>query len=200
MEIGFMKVRDRGERLIIYGILLVTLSSCGVKDKLTFFPDRTSTIPQKDIPSYASEHWIKTSDGETLQAFLFQHPEQDRSSLILYFHGNAGNLYHRFDHASRLFHMNKDVLLISYRGYDGESAINFTIDSLGYAENEISIFGRSLGSAVAIHISQHRNFKNLVLITPLTSGKEMASAMGLGFLKFIAGDSYNSLELFAYPL
>ncbi len=208
MEIGFMKVRDRGQRLITYGILLVTLSSCGVKDKLTFFPDRTSTIPQNDIPSYASEHWIKTSDGETLQAFLFQHSEQDRSSLILYFHGNAGNLYHRFDHASRLFHMNKDVLLISYRGYakssgtptengiynDGESAINFTIDILGYAENKISIFGRSLGSAVAIHISQHRNFKNLVLITPLTSGKEMASAMGLGFLKFIAGDSYNSLE------
>ena len=126
MEIGFMKVRDRGERLITYGILLVTLSSCGVKDKLTFFPDRTSTIPQKDIPSYASEHWIKTSDGETLQAFLFQHPEQDRSSLILYFHGNAGNLYHRFDHASRLREsaglLNSDCVTRRKRGSEGNGS------------------------------------------------------------------------------
>ncbi len=208
MGIGLMKVRDRGERLITYGILLLTLSSCGMKDKLTFFPDRTSTIYEKDIPSYATEHWIETSDGETIQSFLFLHDKNNKNPLIIYFHGNAGNLYHRFDSAIKLFDMDQDVLLVSYRGYskssgkpsekgiyvDGESAVRFAMDSLGYAENKISIFGRSLGSAVAIHISGHRNFKNVILITPLTSGKEMASAMGLGFLKFVAGNSYNSLE------
>ncbi len=179
-----------------------------MKDKLTFFPDRTSAIPEKDIPSYTIEHWIETSDGETIQSFLFLHDKNKKRPLIIYFHGNAGNLYHRFDSAIRLFEMGQDVLLVSYRGYsrstgkpsekgiyvDGESAVSFVIDSLGYAENEISIFGRSLGSAVAIHISGHRTFKNVILITPLTSGKEMASAMGLGFLKFMAGNSYNSLE------
>lgn len=202
-----MNVRDKSERLITYGILLVTLSSCGMKDKLTFFPDRTSAIPEKDIPSYATEHWIETSDGETIQSFLFLHDKNKKSPLIIYFHGNAGNLYHRFDNAIKLFDMDHDVLLVSYRGYskstgkpnekgiyiDGTSAVNYATQSLGYEEDKISIFGRSLGSAVAIHISQHRNFKNLILITPLTSGKEMASAMGLGFLKFIAGNSYNSL-------
>jgi fermentation-respiration switch protein FrsA (DUF1100 family) len=204
-----MKVRDSRERLIAYSILIiVTLSSCGVKDKLTFFPDTTSAIPEKDIPSYTTEHWIETSDGETIQSFLFLHNKNRKSPLIIYFHGNAGNLYHRFDNVVRLFDMDHDVLLVSYRGYskstgkpnekgiyiDGTSAVNYATQSLGYKEDKISIFGRSLGSAVAIHISQHRNFKNLILITPLTSGKEMASAMGLGFLKFVAGDSYNSLE------
>jgi len=104
--------------------------------------------------------------------------------------------------------MNKNILLISYRKYakssktptengiynDNESAINFTIDSLKYTENKISIFGHSLNNTITIHISQHRNFKNLVLITPLTSGKKITSAIKLGFLKFIAKNSYNSLE------
>lgn len=179
-----------------------------MRDRFTFFPDQTSTIPENDIPDFAYERWIETHDGETLQSYLFLHDLNQKRPLIIYFHGNAGNLYYRFDNAIRLYQMEHDVLLVSYRGYakssgtpneqgiytDGASAIDYAIDNLGYIENEISIFGRSLGSAVAIHISQHRSFKNLILITPLTSGKEMASAMGLGFLKFMVGNSYNSLE------
>ena len=179
-----------------------------MRDRLTFFPDKTSTISEKDIPDFASERWIETADGETIQSFLFLHHEQPKRSLIIYFHGNAGNLYGRFDTAIKLYQMDHEVLLVSYRGYakssgepnekgiyiDGAAAVNYAMDNLGYYENEISIFGRSLGSTVAIHIAQHRNFNNIVLITPLTSGREMAIAMGLGFVKFLAGNSYNSLE------
>ena len=128
--------------------------------------------------------------------------------VIIYFHGNAGNLYHRFDHAQQLFEMDQDVLLVSYRGYskstgkpsekgiylDGESAVNYAIDNLEYNEEETTIFGRSLGTTVAIHIAQYKTFKGLILITPMTTGKEMASAMGLRWFKFVAGNSYNSLE------
>lgn len=179
-----------------------------MKDRLTFFPDTTNSIPEKDIPSYATEHWIKTSDGETIQSFLFLHDEIQKRPLFIYFHGNAGNLYYRFDNAEKLYQMHHDVLLVSYRGYakstgtpteegiyiDGASAANYAISELGYKENEISIFGRSLGSTVAVHIAQNREFRHVVLITPLTSGKDMAVAMGLGLIKFVAGDSYNSLQ------
>jgi len=182
--------------------------SCGIRNKLIFFPDNESEIPKQSIPNFASEIRIRTKDGETLQAFLFQHNEFTKRPLIIYFHGNAGNLYHRFDYAKRLFDMNQDVLLVSYRGYskstgkpnekgiyiDGEAAVDYGKDSLGYDEKEITIFGRSLGAAVAIQISQNRFFNNVILVTPLTSGKEMANIMGLGHLKFIAGNSYNSLE------
>lgn len=179
-----------------------------MKDKLTFFPDKFSEIPKENLPEFSEKRLIKTSDGESLHCFYFSHHSTKKHPLIIYFHGNAGNLYHRFDEATRLYRMNHNVLLVSYRGYakstgtptekgiylDGTAAVDFAIDSLGYAENEVSIFGRSLGTTVAIHIAQMRSFKNLILVTPLTSGKEMAVAMGLGLLKFIAGDSYNSLE------
>lgn len=194
-------------RIIIYCILIIALSNCCMRNRLTFFPDKISEIPKQNIPGFVSEKYINTIDGETLQAFIFQHNESKKRPLIIYFHGNAGNLYHRFDYAYRLFDMNQDVLLISYRGYskstgkpnekgiyiDGESAVNYAIDSLGYDENEISIFGRSIGTTVAIDVCQNRMFKNVILVTPLTSGKEMATAIGLGAIKFIAGKSYNSI-------
>jgi fermentation-respiration switch protein FrsA (DUF1100 family) len=179
-----------------------------MKDKFTFFPDRYSVISQDQIPPFAAEHWINTPDGEVLQSYLFSHHDRDKLPLIIYFHGNAGNLYSRFESATRLFNMDHNVLLLSYRGYgkssgkpseegiylDGLSVVNYARDHLGYQDPDISIFGRSLGSAVAIHISQGQNFRRVILITPLTSGKEMAVAMGLGFLKFVAGNSYNSIK------
>ena len=189
-------------------ILLILLSGCGMRNKLIFFPDNYSEIPEQDIPDYITEKRIQTTDGQNIQAYLFRHNDSLKHSLIIYFHGNAGNLYHRFDYAKKLYDMNQDVLLISYRGYakstgkptekgiyiDGESSIIYAIDSLGYVNKNITIIGRSLGTTVAIHISRHRVFNAVVLITPLTSGKAMTGAMGLNFLKFIAGNSYNSLE------
>ena len=100
---------------------MITLLSCGLRDKLTFYPDKESEIPEQSVPNFVLEKQIRTIDGENLQAFLFRHDEFVKHPLIIYFHGNAGNLYHRFDYAKRLFEMNQDVLLISYRGYSKSS-------------------------------------------------------------------------------
>ena len=190
------------------GILCLTLTSCSVKDNFTFFPDQVSEIPMSEIPPFAGEHMIVTADAETIQSFYFHHQTGKLQSLLIYFHGNAGNLYSRFEPATRIYQLGYNVLLVSYRGYakstgkpteagiflDGEAAVNYAISELGYQEENIALLGRSLGSTVAVHIAQHRNFQAVLLITPLTSGRDMAVAMGLGMLKFLAGNSYNSLE------
>ncbi len=174
---------------------------------MTFFPDKESEIPVENIPSYVTEKKIKTIDKETIQTFYFHHSDNLEHSLVIYFHGNAGNLYGRFGDANKLYHMNQNVLLVSYRGYakstgkpsekgiylDGKSALAFAKDSLGYSEEDITIIGRSLGTTVAINTSQGKKLNGVILITPLTSGSEMASAMGMKSLSSVASDSYNSL-------
>jgi fermentation-respiration switch protein FrsA (DUF1100 family) len=191
---------------ILIIVLVIALSVKSIRNKFTFYPDRISEIPLAGMPDYISEKQLATSDGEKLHALLFKHEE--KHPLIIYFHGNAGNLYGRVDYAQQLYEMNHDVLLVSYRGYskstgtpsekgiflDGAAAVSYAIDELGVSEKDITIFGRSLGTTVATHISQGRDFKAVVLITPLTSGKDMAQAMGLGWVKFLAGNSFNAVE------
>jgi uncharacterized protein len=194
--------------VILVIIAIIALSRESIMNMMTFYPDTFSTLTANEIPEHISEKQLLTADGEELQAFLFKHPDEVRRPLILYFHGNAGNLYHRFEYVQRLYEMNQNILLVSYRGYgkstgspnekgiykDGEAAVNFALNKLGYQESEIIIFGRSLGTTVAIHVSQHNFFKKVILVTPLTSGKDMATAMGLGIVKFMAGSSFNSLS------
>lgn len=193
-------------KLLLLSCVLLLLSNCGIRNKFTFYPDKKSEIEKENIPSHITEHFLNTSDKERIQTFLFSH--KNKQPIVIYFHGNAGNVYHRFSHAQALYDMGLNVLLVSYRGYakssgkpsekgiynDGEAALNFAKDSLGYRLEDVYIYGRSLGTTVAVNLSQHQPIKGVVLITPLTSGKEMTKAMRLGAFKFIAGNSYNSYE------
>lgn len=195
-------------KLFVFSIVIFFFTSCGIRNMVTFFPDTETEINNNNIQKYVSEIAINTIDDEVLQAFLFNHDNVTNKELVIYFHGNAGNVYHRFSYAKKLYNMNYNVLLVSYRGYskstgkpteegiyiDGKSAVKYAIDSLGYNINDIIIFGRSLGTTVAVEISQNVSYKGVILVTPLTSGKAMSKAMGLGLFKFIAGDSYNSIE------
>lgn len=178
----------------------------------TFHPHNKVRLDTKDMPHYVTERWIDTTDGEKLQAFYFKHSDaqDDKHPLIIYFHGNTGNLFshHRFEHAERLHEMGCNVLLISYRGYskstgkpsekgifiDGESTLEYAHKSLGYSNDNIFVFGRSLGSTVAVEISQHREFRGVVLLTPLTSAKEMGKEMDFSYFSFLAKKSFNSIK------
>lgn len=192
--------------LLLLSCILLLLSNCGIRNKFTFYPDKKAEIQKENIPPHITEHYIKTIDRKQIQSFLFKH--EDKKPILIYFHGNAGNIYHRFNDAQMLYKMGLNVLLVSYRGYakssgkpsekgiykDGEAALKFVRDRLNYKLEDIFIYGRSLGTTVAVHLAQHQPLKGVILITPLTSGKEMTKAMGLGAFKFIAGNSYNSYE------
>jgi len=84
--------------------------------------------------------------------------------------------------------MNVNFLIISWRGFsgndgkpseeglyvDGNSAINW-LKNLGLSEEDIIIYGESLGTGVATEIAQNSNFAGLVLETPFTSMVEAAN-------------------------
>jgi len=72
--------------------------------------------------------------------------------------------------------------------------LRYAVGALGYKLNQILIFGRSIGTTVAVHISQNVDIAGLILITPLTSAKAHAKARGLGFLSFLAGKAFDNLS------
>lgn len=182
-----------------------------IRNRFTFFPDNFTGKDPGELAPYIKRVTIPTSDGQLLEALLYEQQnvlKHDAKALTIYYHGNAGNLYDRMLWVSKLFGMGQNVLLVSYRGYskssgkpsekgiyiDGQSTLDFAIKSLGFEKSNITLFGRSLGSTVAIHTAQHQILRGVILISPLSSGKAMSSALGLGYLKIFAGKSFHSIS------
>ncbi|HLT36202.1 MAG TPA: alpha/beta hydrolase, partial [Enhygromyxa sp.] len=135
-------------------------------EALLFHPSPTlDSTPEALALSYQRVE-IETADGETLVGWYL--PADARGPLsdgvILYCHGNAGNMGGRVHLLPGLRSLGLAVLMFDYRGY-GESSGRPTvagtrldiqavwahlIEDRGHAPAQIVLWGRSLGGAVAI--------------------------------------------------
>lgn len=177
-----------------------------IVNKLVFHPDTTSVVSKEHLPPGVQEVYIETDDKETLHSYLVENSGSKR--LLIFFHGNAGNISHRLPDLVKLSKYDINVLGVGYRGYgkssgspseegiylDGEAAYKYALETLGFSQGNVFVFGRSIGSAVAVHISQNRDIAGLILVSPLTSGKEHAKAQGFGIFSFVAGDSFDNMS------
>ncbi len=111
----------------------------------------------------------------------FKAPKKSEK-IILYFHGNAGNMTERKDRFEAFANSGFGILAISYRGYagsegrptesglimDAEAALNFLLD-LGYSPKDIILYGESLGSGVAVQMATKFNVAAIILESPYSS-------------------------------
>ncbi|HSG94905.1 MAG TPA: alpha/beta hydrolase, partial [Afifellaceae bacterium] len=129
--------------------------------------------------------------------------------VVLFFHGNAGNISHRLD-SLRIFNaLNLDTLIFDYRGYgrsdgkvsergtyrDGEAAWRYLTVERGIAAEDIVLFGRSLGAAIATYVASRHTPGALIVESGFVSVPDMAAnlypwlpARRLARIKFPAGD------------
>ena len=124
---------------------------------------------------------ILTSDNIELLGWYHEKNLKDFKTLI-YFHGNAGTLENRIHKLNHFQDMNINFLIIAWRGFsgnngkpteqglyeDGKSAINW-LAKKGVDEKNLVIYGESLGTGVATHLSQNKNYAGIILETPFTS-------------------------------
>jgi len=123
------------------------------------------------------EYAIPTNDGDTLNA-LFFNATVPAKGLILYFHGNAGNLQRWGKCAVDFTALGYDVLMIDYRGYGKSSGTpsemnlykdaNTTLEwsQYNFPRKRLIFYGRSLGAAVAAHLALSVTPDLLILETP----------------------------------
>ena len=130
---------------------------------------------------------VKILTDDNIELIAWYHKKKDNYKTILFLHGNAGSLENRIHKINHFNDMNLNFLIIAWRGFsgnngnpsekglyiDGESAINW-LQNKGIEEENIIIYGESLGTGIATQISQNKNFAGLVLETPFTSMVEAA--------------------------
>lgn len=152
------------------------------------------------------EKILVTNDQKKILAWY--KPAPNKAKLIIYFHGNAGNLG---DRAHKFLAFDKagfGVLAISYRGYSGsegsptesglmldaESALKFVLDQ-NYQLQDLIFFGESLGSGIATQLAARFDPYAVILESPFSS----AESVGQGTywfvpVKLLLRDKFESIK------
>ena len=187
-------------------ISVFVLFGCqAVVNRIAFYPDTNKVIPTNQLPGSVEEIFIETEDKIEIQCLLI--PHKSSSKIVIYYHGNGGNIGHRLSELLEISQLGVNVLGVGYRGYgksqgspteegiyiDGKSALKYAIGHLHFNLEQVFILGRSIGTAVAINTARRKNIAGLILVTPLTSGREHAKASGLRLISFLAGKSFNNI-------
>lgn len=191
-----------------YFLLMALLAPGGctnLVNSFAFHPQAVDLSQSAFATKDVQEIRIHASDGVELQAFYL--PRTESKQVVLFLHGNGGNAYQRIDYARELMKRGYHVLLLSYRGYaksggkhteagvyrDAEAALNYLRDEQGFEYSDIFLLGRSLGTAVAVEVAQHKPLGGMVLISPLATGRGLINDMGLGLIGWMAGEPFDSL-------
>jgi uncharacterized protein len=160
--------------LIIYVTCIILLYL--LQAKLIFFPEKLP--PTFKYTSSGTEIFLETSDHERINALFFR---GTRSDVILYCHGNAGSLDNWQFVAEDFYKAGYSILIFDYRGYGKSSGRiseeGFYHDVLRcydylreyFQEDEIVVYGRSIGTGVAVDLCSKTKVKGLVLEAPYTS-------------------------------
>jgi fermentation-respiration switch protein FrsA (DUF1100 family) len=193
-------------KFLLYFFLMMLIGCESIVNRMAFFPTVTSFGVSEKIPAGVKEVYITTEDKELLQCFFVANKSSKK--LVIYFHGNAGNIYDRLPELIDLSKTGANVLGVGYRGYgkssgkpsekgiykDGLASLKYASETLGYPPDKIFICGRSIGTSTAVHISVKRKLAGIILITPMTSGRELAKYHGFGPFSVIAGNAFNNIE------
>jgi fermentation-respiration switch protein FrsA (DUF1100 family) len=148
-------------------------------------PGRTLTMIPADIGLTYQDVSIETTDGVTLHGWFIA---GQSSQVLLFFHGNAGNISHRLDSIRQFHSLGLSILIIDYRGYgqsagrttemgmyrDADAAWRYLIESRGIVANDIVIFGRSLGGSVASRLASENQPLALIVESSFTSIPDIA--------------------------
>ncbi len=161
---------------ILAGIyVLVCLLAFVFQKKMVFFPDRAMVADPTHAGMPYDDVFVDTSDGIRLHGWFV--PSAESELVVLFFHGNAGNISHRLE-SIRIFHdLGLSVFIVDYRGYgrsdgsvgekgvyaDARAAYQFLVEKQNIAPRNILFFGRSLGAAVAVDLAAEFPPRGLIL-------------------------------------
>lgn len=201
--------------LIIFFIILLRT----MEDKFLYYPEPfpSGNWRPEAFGLEVEDCYFTTDDSVRIHGWYASAGEESLKT-ILWFHGNAGNIAHRIDNLKRLVELGINVFIIDYRGYgrsagkpsekglyrDASAAYRFLIEEKNTTPDDLIIFGRSLGGAVAIELALHHQCTAVILESSFTSVKAMAKQI-FGFLpiesilksKF---DSINKIEKLSCPV
>lgn len=181
---------------IIALIVWLSLSSAGVlQSRAVQTPDEILLFRPTQYPDgywnpqglVYEDVWLNSADGTQLHAWYC--PVAEPVAVVLYLHGNGGNLSHRADVMTHLqTQIGVTTLILDYRGYgrsDGTPTVLGVMEDVrvaravlaekaGVPESSVVLMGRSLGGALASALAAEASPRGLVLESTFSSLRDIA--------------------------
>jgi fermentation-respiration switch protein FrsA (DUF1100 family) len=192
---------------IAYGAVLLLVFV--FQSHLVFYPGMGREVmlsPQSYGLRYETVE-LQTSDGERLQAWWV--PAEDARGVVLFFHGNAGNISHRLDYLLMFNRLRYTTLILDYRGYgkstgspseegtyrDAEAAWEYLRNARQVQPRDLVIAGESLGGAVGTWLAVRANPRAVLLFSTFTSVNDLGAQV-YWFLpvRLLSRIGYDNLE------
>jgi len=156
---------------------------------MIFFPYRELATTPVEWGLEYDDVSLKAQDGTRLHGWYI--PRQGSDQVLLFFHGNAGNISHRGESVAIFHRLGLNVFIFDYRGYghsqgkpseagfyeDARAAWHYLTVTRGIDEADIIIFGRSLGAAVAGKLASEVQPRALILESAFSSARDIAKTI-----------------------
>ena len=164
------------KKTVIFLIALYVLILLGFyffQENIIFRPEKTSKNYEYTFDKDFEEINLEISPDAFLNAVHFKVSKP--KGLLLYFHGNKGNLIRWGNIVETFTDYDYDVFVMDYRGYgkskgkkteekmysDAQACYDYV--SKLYVEPKIVVYGRSLGGTFATFVASQNNPKQLIL-------------------------------------
>ncbi|NOX87683.1 MAG: alpha/beta hydrolase [Calditrichaeota bacterium] len=169
--------------LIIFSLYVLICALFYIfQDKFIFFPTKLNES-FSNLKEYEKDEIIIKHKNISLHGWLLN---PDKSNLILYYGGNGEEVSGNLDDF-KIFE-DYSILLLNYRGYgksegspgqkelfsDALYTYDYILNKSESKINRIIVFGRSLGTGIAIYIASRRPVDGIILVTPYDSIKNLA--------------------------
>lgn len=170
--------------LLLGTLLLPTPVSATLEYSFLYFPDRELVMTPAAMGLKYRDIHFTAADGTRLHGWYL--PGEPGQPLLLFCHGNAGNISHRVDNLHLLRLLGLSIFIFDYRGYgrsegraseagtysDARGALDWLKKS-GWTPQRMIYFGRSVGAGVALQLALEQPPAGLVLESPFTSIRGM---------------------------
>ena len=175
--------------LLLLGMALLNSCMYLQQSSMVFFPyTAIDQIPAEWGLAY-EDVFLETKDGVRLHGWYI--PHHGSQQTLLFFHGNAGNISHRGASVEIFHRLGLNIFIFDYRGYgksqgkpdeeglykDARAAWRYLTDQRGFRQEDIILFGRSLGGAVAAELAAEVQPGGLILESTFSSAKDVANAL-----------------------
>jgi len=177
-----------GLTLILGYLAVLALAYC-FQARLVYFPLRELQARPEAVGLHYEAVALHTSDGVNLSAWFV--PCEGARGVVLFCHGNGGNISHRLDSLKILQEMRLATFIFDYRGYgesegtptergtylDAQAAWDYLVNERKTPPSQIVVFGESLGGSIAAWLAKENPPGALIVQSTFTSLPDLGARL-----------------------